>query len=83
MLSGVDITYSAGPAIVFSQSSHSTITLTNGTTNNLFDSATQRENYDAALYSVASLTIQGNGSLNIDGTYQEGIATEMNMTIDG
>ena len=83
VLSGVDITNSAGPAIVFAQSSHSTITLANGTTNNLFDSATQRENYDAALYSVASLTIQGNGSLNIDGTYQEGIATEMNMTIDG
>lgn len=83
VLSGVDITNSAGPAIVFAQSSHSTITLANGTTNNLFDSATERESYDAALYSVASLTIQGNGSLNIDGTYKEGIATEMHMTIDG
>lgn len=51
------------------------------TENYLEDGSEERE-YDAALYSVASLTIDGAGSLSVVGNLQEGIATDGNLTIN-
>lgn len=82
ILSGVNITNADGPAILFKNTNTSMLTLADGTTNSLSDGVLERD-YDATLYSVASLTIQGNGSLDIVGNYQEGIATELHMTING
>jgi len=64
ILNGVNITNSDGAAIAFVQSSSSTITLAEGSTNYLTDGSNERD-YDATLYSVSSLTIQGKGTINI------------------
>ena len=61
-----------------------TIKLKDGTTNNLTDGGSSE--YDACIYSVGSLTIEGNGTLNVYGKQSEGegIATETNnITING
>ena len=61
-----------------------TIKLKDGTTNTLTDGGSSE--YDACIYSVGSLTIEGNGTLNVYGKQSEGegIATETNnITING
>ncbi len=61
-----------------------TIKLKDGTTNSLTDGGSSE--YDACIYSVGSLTIEGNGTLNVYGKQSEGegIATETNnITING
>lgn len=80
-LAGVDITNSAGPAILFEQSVAGQIILRTATENILSDSGDAE--YDGALYSTSSLTISGDGSLIVNGNNQEGIASEEHITIDG
>ena len=61
-----------------------TIKLKDGTTNTLTDGGSSE--YDSCIYSVGSLTIEGNGTLNVYGKQSEGegIATETNnITING
>ena len=60
------------------------IKLKDGSTNTLTDGGSSE--YDSCIYSVGSLTIEGNGTLNVYGKQSEGeaIATETNnITING
>jgi len=81
-LNGISITNSRGPAIVFYASSASNVTLVEGTTNTLVDGG-EHDDYDATLWSSATLTIDGEGDLVVTGNYQEGIASEMHINING
>lgn len=83
ILDGVIIANENGPAIVFANTVESYVVLADGSENILTDGMVEDENYDAALYSVASLTLSGNGTLTVNGRSQEGIATEKHMTFNG
>ena len=82
VLGGISITNEDGPAIVFKQTSASYIVLTEGSENSLTDGTVADEDYDAALYSVATLTLSGEGSLTVNGRSQEGIATENDLIFE-
>ncbi|MDL2236456.1 carbohydrate-binding domain-containing protein [Christensenellaceae bacterium OttesenSCG-928-K19] len=80
LLAGTSISNTSGPAILVQDAQNATITLEDGTENNLSDGGDS--DYDAALYGVVSLTINGNGALNVLGNVEEGIASDGNVTID-
>ena len=81
VLAGVDISNSTGPAILFTNTSEAIVTLAEGTTNSLSDGG--NSDYDGALYSTGTMTIQGDGALDVAGNAEEGIASEMHLNIDG
>lgn len=82
LLDGIDIDNSdnESPAILFSSVGKATVFLAQGTSNSL---AGGSDDYDAALYSTASLTITGSGALHVNGNVQEGIASEMHLNVEG
>lgn len=80
VLAGASITNADGPAILVLDAGSATVTLADGTENTLADGG--ESEYDAALYSVPSITIGGTGSLSVDATY-EGISSEMHITFAG
>lgn len=80
-LSGVAITNAQGPAILIQQAAEAQIELADGSENILTDGADA--DYDAALFSCVSLTLDGSGQLTVIGNNQEGIASEENITING
>mgnify|MGYP005913557629 CR=1 FL=1 len=55
--------------------------MADGSENILTDGADA--DYDAALFSCVSLTLDGSGQLTVIGNNQEGIASEENITING
>jgi len=81
ILNGVDITNPDGPAILIHDAANATVTIAEGTENTLADGGDG--DYDGVLYGIVSYTINGGGVLNINGNVEEGIAGEMNITIDG
>lgn len=82
LLNGVSITNSDGPAILFDNTSESNVVIVDGTTNYLEDGGEHDDN-DATLWSSATLNIGGGGDLTVVGNYQEGIASEMHMNLNG
>lgn len=82
ILNGVSILNQDGPAILFRASRTSTVTLAEATINTLEDGG-EHDDHDATLWSSATLTINGTGELHVIGHYQEGIASEMHLNIDG
>lgn len=80
VLNGVDITNSSGPAILFSAASEAVVILADGTSNVITDGGTSE--FDAALYSDTTLTIGGNGSLEVHAVY-EGISSTMHINVTG
>lgn len=82
LLDGVSITNSDGPAILFDNTSESNVVIVEGTTNYLEDGDEHDDN-DATLWSSATLNISGGGDLTVVGHYQEGIASEMHMNLNG
>lgn len=83
VLDGVNITSENGPAIVFTATSESFVSLVAGSSNVLTDGLVEHEDYDAALYSVATLTLEGDGTLTVNGRSQEGIASELDLVFNG
>ncbi len=81
LLDGVEILSSHGPAILFADAASAAVWLKSGTQNALEDSS--GEEYDGALYSCVSLTIDGSGNLTVTGNREEGIASEEHLTING
>lgn len=79
-LNGAHISNAQGAAIVFKRSEHAQIELAEGSSNSLADGG--ESEYDAALYSAVSLTLSGEGQLSVTGHYQEGIASDENITIE-
>ena len=74
-LDGIELIENEGGAVLALSASKLIITCLDGTENVLGDSAYYQENkeYDACLYSVPDLTINGSGSLRITGLYEDGI----------
>jgi len=81
VLNGVAISNVDGPAILFTGTSSAIVTLAEGTMNRLSDGGDGE--YDGALYSTGTLTVQGSGRLDVEGNAEEGIASEMHLNIDG
>ena len=82
VLAGAEIHNPDGAAILFQDAGEALVTLAAGSANALSDGGDGGE-YDGALYSVPSLTIAGDGALEVTGNREEGIATELHLTIDG
>lgn len=76
ILNGVDIESSTTAAIANGTTNALTIKLADNTTNNLSDGGSSE--YDGCIFSYGKLTIEGNGTLNVNGKQDEGegIATK-------
>jgi len=89
ILNGVDVNNSAGAAINVTGADKVVIVLADNTDNYISDGDTytlmlpETDEPNAALFSSADLTLAGNGSLTIDGNYNDGIASKDGLIIAG
>lgn len=88
VLSGATITSSTGAAVAFTDAGEAVVVLADGTTNTLVDAATYADTTsedapDAALFSMADLTIGGGGVLTVTGRSNDGIASKDGLVITG
>jgi hypothetical protein len=88
VLNGVDIHSSTSAPICVMNAEETAIILAEGTENYLSDAdsyllAEGEDEPNATLYSKDDLTISGNGSLEVDGNYNDGIASKDGLTITG
>ena len=86
ILNGVTITSSQGPAIYEKQADKLIITLAEGTENRLTDGAALQDGDDtigAALYAEDDLSINGTGSLIVNGTQKHGLQSKADLIIAG
>ena len=87
VLNGVSITCSDNAPIYIKNADKVFITLEEGTENTLIDGVEYTQiddnNVDGVIYSKADLTINGDGTLNITGNYQHGIASQDDLIITG
>ncbi len=84
ILNGVTITSSRGPAIYETQSDKLIITLAEGTVNTLTDGSMITDDDDtigAALYAEDDLSINGAGSLMVNGAQKHGIQSKADLVI--
>lgn len=80
-LAGAEITNKSGPAIQVDNAKEITLTLKAGTLNKLTDGGANQLN--AALFSNDTLTIEGDGSLEITGNNEHGIESDDDVIING
>ncbi len=86
ILNGVSITSPQGPAIYEKSADKLIITLAEGTENLLTDGAAVTDGDDtigAALYAEDDLSINGDGSLTVNGTAKHGIQSKADLIIAG
>lgn len=88
VLKGVDITCSDNAPIYIESADKVFITLAEGTESTLTDGATYTQNdaetnVDGVIYSKADLTLNGAGSLTIEGNYKHGIVSKDDLVITG
>lgn len=85
VLDNAKITNSSGAAINVVSAAEAIIYTAAGTTNTVADeanyTATGDDDPDAAIYSTANLTLTGEGSLSVEGAYEEGIHTTGGLVI--
>lgn len=81
ILQGAVITSSDGPAILFRDAGAAALTLAAGTENRVADGGDT--DFDAAIAADVSLTIGGEGALDVIGNQNEGIASSMHLTVTG
>lgn len=81
VLSGAEITSSNGPAILVREAATATLTLAPGSENRVEDGGDT--DVDAAIAAEVSLTIGGEGALEVVGNQNEGIASSMHLTFTG
>lgn len=85
ILDGAEITSSSGSAISVVNAEAVTVVLAEGSVNSVTDATAHSdddENETAAIWSVPALSVEGEGSLTISGTYIGIYASEL-LTIDG
>jgi hypothetical protein len=82
VLSDVTITNQEGPAILARAASVARITISDGSVNALTDGGADEE-HDAAIFSSVPLVIDGDGVLDVTGSYQEGIASDSTIIVNG
>lgn len=80
VLASLELSNPGGPALYFKSAASAHVTLADGTSNTIRDGG--ESEFDAALYSDASLTIDGGGSLDVHAVY-EGISSTMHIDILG
>jgi len=89
ILDGAGITSSTSAPLSVKRAKSAAIVLADGSQNYLADGASRAMNAagsdepDAAVFSDVDLTIGGNGSLAVDGRYNDGIASKDDLTIAG
>ena len=85
VLDNAKITNSTGAAINVVSAAEAIIYTAAGTTNTVADeanyTATGDDDPDAAIYSTANLTLAGEGSLSVEGAYEEGVHTTGGLVI--
>lgn len=89
ILDGVDITCSTDSAIKALNAKNVYITLADGTTNTVTDSRAASDDTDsndsdvtdAAIYAECDLIINGSGTLNVNGNYNDGIKSKDDLQI--
>ena len=88
VLKDAEITNSTGPAIYITAADKVFITALEGSDNTLSDGAEYSSEYtggnvDAAIFSKADLTLNGRGSLTVNGNFKCGIASKDDLIICG
>ncbi len=88
VLNGVDITYSTSAPIYVSNAEKTVITLADGTENYVTDGSSYlfedaEDEPNAAVFSKDDLTINGKGSLTVNASYNNGIASKDDLKITG
>ena len=87
VLAGTSITNADGPAIDIQDAGSAVLVLAEGTTNTLADGPTYADTGEdaatAALFSSDTLTITGAGSLDVTGSYDDGISSKNGLVITG
>lgn len=88
VLNGIDISCSTGAPIAIMAADEVVVILADGGENRLSDGSSyllssEEDEPNAALYSRADLTIAGNGSLAVEGNYNDGIASKDGLVISG
>lgn len=86
ILNGANISNSNGPAVFVRSADKVTLTLADGTVNNISDGKSYTitdsgSNLDGAIFSKADLTINGSGTLNVNGNCKHGIVSKDNLII--
>ncbi|MEJ2149087.1 MAG: carbohydrate-binding domain-containing protein, partial [Chloroflexota bacterium] len=87
ILSGVDLHNSTGAPIYIVSAEKVLIVLTDGTDNHISDGETyvfedpDEDEPNAAIFSKADLTISGEGSLAVEGRYNDGIASKDGLIV--
>ncbi len=84
---GVDVTCSNGPAFYVKSADKCFVTLADGSENALADGATYAADAEdepyGALFSKDDLTINGTGSLTVEGAYENGIVSKDDLVVTG
>ena len=88
VLDGVEISSATGPAIYILSAQEAVIVLADSTENYVSDggapaSEGTEDEPTAAIFSMADLTISGNGFLQVDGNYQDGITSKDGLLLAG
>ncbi len=89
ILNGVSISNSSGSAVNIISAKETVIVLADNTENYVTDGSsyvfedTQTDEPDAAIFSKDDLTVSGNGSLTVNGNYNDGIACKDGIIITG
>lgn len=86
ILDGVDVVCASGPALYVREAGEVFLTLAEGSENRLADTERPKDEEDsakAAVWSVCDLTVNGSGSLTVEGRCRNGISTKDNLVIDG
>lgn len=85
VLSNASITHTAGSAVVITDADEAVVVLAEGTTNSITDGkgydTTGNDAPNAALFSMADLTIGGTGTLTVTGNTGDGIASKDGLVI--
>lgn len=87
ILDGVDITNQTNAPVYVKNAAEVVIVLADGSENHLTDAAeytyaSDDDDPNAAVYSNAALVIQGNGSLTINGNYDDALKSRATITIN-
>lgn len=82
ILNGANISCSNGPAIFVESADKTVITLAAGTENAVFDGKTYTSG-NACIYSKDDLTINGTGTLTVNGSFNNGIGCKNDLHIIG
>lgn len=88
VLNGVSVTNDSHAALLIEKAAKVTLTLKDGTENSFTDGAEyeltdSEDNTDAAVFSRADLTVNGDGALNVTGNYKHGIVGKDTLTVTG